>query len=102
MNRIVQALALATLFVCAPTPARADAPKVAAPSAPAVKEGASSSSFASQPKVGTKARCAVAGEEFVVKAKTMFSTHEGRVYAFCCADCKPDFDKNPAKYADKK
>ena len=25
--------------------------------------------------------------------------HGGKRYAFCCADCQPEFTKNPAKFA---
>jgi YHS domain-containing protein len=32
-------------------------------------------------------------------AKKAFSDYKGRRYFFCCAGCKPDFAKNPAKYA---
>ena len=32
-------------------------------------------------------------------AKKAFADHKGRRYFFCCAGCKPDFAKNPAKYA---
>ena len=59
-------------------------------------------SFAARPAPGTKARCAVANEEFTIKEGTVCETHDGRHYCFCCADCKPEFEKNPAKYADKK
>jgi len=31
-----------------------------------------------------------------VGKETKFATYGGRVYAFCCTDCKPDFDKDPA------
>ena len=55
--------------------------------------------LATPPAVGTKAKCAVTGEDFTVDAKTQTSTYNGKVYAFCCPDCKPTFDKNPAKYA---
>ena len=51
--------------------------------------------------VGDKTRCPVNGEEFVVAADTIQVEHEGKHYAFCCADCKPSFDKDPAKYAKK-
>lgn len=27
------------------------------------------------------------------------STYKGKTYYFCCASCKPMFDKNPSKYA---
>lgn len=49
--------------------------------------------------VGTKMKCPVSGEDFTVKAKTQQVTYKGKRYAFCCADCRPDFEKNPAKYA---
>ena len=49
--------------------------------------------------IGQKARCAVTGEEFVVSASTVQVEHAGKHYGFCCEDCKPTFDKNPAKYA---
>jgi YHS domain-containing protein len=59
-------------------------------------------SFDKQPPEGTWAKCAVSGDVFKVSSDTEFATYEGRVYAFCCPDCKPDFVKNPANYADKK
>jgi YHS domain-containing protein len=57
------------------------------------------SSFDKQPAVGTWARCPVSGDIFRVGPKTEFATYKGRVYAFCCDECKPDFDKDPGKYA---
>jgi YHS domain-containing protein len=33
------------------------------------------------------------------KAK-LFSDYNGSRYYFCCAGCKPAFDKDPAKYKD--
>jgi YHS domain-containing protein len=60
------------------------------------------SSFEKQPGNGTWAKCPVSGEVFQVEPDTEFATYEGRVYAFCCPDCKPDFDKDPAKFAAKK
>ncbi len=59
-------------------------------------------SFDTQPAVGTWAKCPVSGDVFKVGPETEFATYEGRVYAFCCNECKPDFVKNPAKFADKK
>ncbi len=59
-------------------------------------------SFAEQPAPGTWAKCPVSGDIFKVGKDTQFSTHGGRVYALCCDQCKPDFDKDPAKYADSK
>jgi YHS domain-containing protein len=59
-------------------------------------------SFDKQPPAGTWAKCSVSGDIFKVGPETQFATYDGRVYAFCCPDCKPDFDKDPAKYAGKK
>jgi YHS domain-containing protein len=59
-------------------------------------------SFDKQPPNGTWAKCSVSGDSFQVGPDTQFATYKGRVYAFCCPDCKPDFDKDPAKYADKR
>ena len=33
-----------------------------------------------------------------VDADTPKSVYQGKTYYFCCAACKPMFDKNPAKY----
>ena len=44
----------------------------------------------------------LAGDVFKVGKETQFETYAGRVYAFCCDECKPDFVKDPAKFADKK
>jgi len=51
--------------------------------------------------VGQKAHCPVTGEEFVVAASTVQVEHEGKHFAFCCAECQPAFDKDPAKFAKK-
>lgn len=35
----------------------------------------------------------------VSEQKTKFtSTHDGRAFYFCCADCKETFDKDPHRY----
>jgi YHS domain-containing protein len=41
------------------------------------------------------------GKVNVAKAikKKLFSDYKGRRYIFCCAGCKPTFEKDPAKYA---
>jgi YHS domain-containing protein len=49
--------------------------------------------------VGTKMKCPVTGEEFTVKPTTTQIVYNGKRYAFCCPDCKPDFEKNPSKFA---
>ncbi len=59
-------------------------------------------SFEKQPAQGTWAKCPVSGDVFRVGPDTDFYTWQGRVYAFCCPDCKPDFIKNPGKYAPAK
>ena len=69
------------------------------------KEGdhaAAPRSFDKQPPEGTWARCPVSGDVFKVGKQTQFETYAGRVYAFCCDECKPDFVKDPVKFADKK
>jgi YHS domain-containing protein len=68
------------------------------PAAPLAAPIAVSGEVAAIP-VGTKLKCPVAGEEFTVDAKTVQTTHNGKRYAFCCADCLPEFNKNPAKFA---
>jgi YHS domain-containing protein len=95
-------VAAALLFAAAPVLAHEG--KHAEPAGHA-KKGAHADaprSFDKQPPEGTWARCAVSGDVFKVSKDTQFATHEGRIYAFCCPDCKPDFVKNPAKFADKK
>ncbi len=43
--------------------------------------------------------CPVTGETIAsAKDAVGHSTYKGKTYYFCCSDCKPKFDKNPAKY----
>ena len=72
-------------------PALASPATAGTPAAPA-------NSFDRMPPIGTKAWCPVGKEEFSVKASTQSSVYRGRTYVFCCPDCKPEFDKNPAKF----
>ena len=67
--------------------------------ATAVANGVGDDATVPRLAVGTKAKCAVSGEDFTVKADTVQVTYAGKRYAFCCADCQPTFAKNPAKYA---
>ena len=50
--------------------------------------------------------CPVTGDKIPSKDKAAgHSVYQGKTYYFCCAACKPAFDKDPAKYtkkADKK
>jgi YHS domain-containing protein len=75
------------------------APTRAVPMCGAQAKTGAPKSFATKPAVGTKATCAVMGSEFTVKADTPMSQYKGRWYPFCCGECKPRFDKNPAQYA---
>ncbi len=44
--------------------------------------------------------CPVTKEKIAsVKNAAGSSTYQGKTYYFCCAGCKPMFDKDPAKYA---
>ena len=44
--------------------------------------------------------CPVTKEKIAsVKDASGSSTYKGKTYYFCCAGCKPMFDKDPAKYA---
>ncbi|BDI33823.1 hypothetical protein CCAX7_58740 [Capsulimonas corticalis] len=65
-----------------------------------------SSAFAATPaKVVKKAAapaalvCPVTGDKIAsVGAAAGHSTYKGKTYYFCCAGCKPEFDKNPKKF----
>ena len=43
--------------------------------------------------------CPVTGDKIAsVKDAAGKSTYKGKTYYFCCSQCKPMFDKDPAKY----
>jgi YHS domain-containing protein len=44
-------------------------------------------------------RCPVSGEVVKDPGKAQTASYKGRSYYFCCAKCKPEFSKNPEKYA---
>ena len=75
--------------------------QAAAPAAATVAKAGAVGDDPAVPKlpVGTAAKCAVTGEDFTVKDSTVQVTYNGKRYAFCCPDCRPTFDKDPAKYA---
>jgi YHS domain-containing protein len=81
-------------------PAAEKAPPPAA--APSKAEAEAPIAFDTAPAVGTQARCPVSGETFTVAADSDRSEFQGKHFAFCCPDCKPKFDANPAQYAAKK
>lgn len=44
--------------------------------------------------------CPVTGDKISsVRTAAGHSAFKGKTYYFCCADCKPRFDKSPAKFA---
>jgi YHS domain-containing protein len=97
-------LALAFLLLapaCNSTKAATASAPAATASAPAAAANAPAAAMADPPPIaiGTKMKCAVTGEDFTVSAKTVQVVYKGKRYAFCCADCKPDFEKNPEKFA---
>lgn len=58
---------------------------------------------AKKPALGVAAKpapvvCAVMGDTVADVKTATFSVYKGKKYYFCCAGCKPEFDKNPAKY----
>ena len=85
------------LAACNQSPKVVPVPVAAAPAPVAV----ANASLVEEPPfaVGTKMKCAVTGEDFTVSAKTIQTVYNGKRYAFCCADCLPEFNKNPAKFA---
>ncbi len=92
MKKLFLAVALVAGCQTSSTPAPKVTPAVAAPATPAPGEPP-------MLPVGTNTVCPVTGEKFTVKEKTPQVAYNGKRYAFCCGDCAPDFNKNPAKYA---
>lgn len=44
--------------------------------------------------------CPITGDKIAsVKASVGHSAFKGKTFYFCCAGCKPRFDKDPARYA---
>ena len=66
-------------------------PAIAACAAPAAKPAAPASTAA--------LACPVTHEKIASIAKAYSKeVYQGKTYYFCCPDCKPQFDKNPAAY----
>lgn len=57
--------------------------------------------FDTPPAAGTRARCPVAGRDFVVPKEASRVTHAGKHYVLCCDGCKAPFEANPQKYVGK-
>ncbi len=97
MNTTLRALALVCLVAPLGVGCKKGAPTAPSatpePAGPAKVEGS-----VTPLAVGAKAHCPVTGEEFTVTASTKQLQHDGKYYGFCCPDCAPAFEKNPAKY----
>jgi YHS domain-containing protein len=91
-------LALA-FFLIACNSSKPAAPPVPAPATTVASSANALSSEIPLIPAGTKMKCAVTGEDFTVSAKTIQTVYNGKRYAFCCPDCLPEFNKNPAKFA---
>ena len=72
-------------------------------------DGTNSVSSASPPAVpDLLATCPVSGDKLGTMGAPYVFVYKGQEVKLCCASCKPDFDKDPAKYmkliraADKK
>lgn len=77
------ALLLSGIAACAAPAAK--------PAAPAAKPAAHASAAALV--------CPVTHEKIASAAKAYSKeVYQGKTYYFCCPDCKPQFDKNPAAY----
>jgi YHS domain-containing protein len=45
--------------------------------------------------------CLVSGEKLGSMGEPVVMVHQGQEIKFCCKSCKPDFEKDPAKYLSK-
>ena len=45
--------------------------------------------------------CVVSGEKLGSMGEPVVFVHEGQQVKLCCKSCRPDFDKEPAKYMAK-
>lgn len=81
-------------LLCASALLLAGVTAFAAPAAPKAKPAAKKTPQA------VSLVCPITGEKIAsVKDAAGSSTYKGKTYYFCCASCKPAFDKDPAKYA---
>jgi YHS domain-containing protein len=91
MNRAIIALTLLVFFAAGLAPAFA-----------AEQANKSAAKPAAHKKV-VSGVCPVMGTKIpdVSRAPGGKSVYKGKTYYFCCAECKPKFDKNPEKYIKK-
>ena len=67
--------------------------------APAVfAQGTAAAKKPAAAKTAAPIVCAVMGDKVPDVKTAKFSVYKGKKYYFCCAGCKPEFDKTPAKY----
>ncbi len=100
-------LTLAALFAASLVPALASQdmagmPGMAGHKMAAAQAKAKATKVTPAKKKVVSAVCPVRGEKIpdVTKASGK-SVYKGKTYYFCCARCKPAFDKNPLKYIKK-
>lgn len=94
---LVTAFAAAVLVGCEKkepaAPAPKDAPKTEAP-----KTGADAKTAAKPYPLEV---CVVSGEKLGSMGKPFVFVHQGQEIKLCCDGCKPDFEKEPAKFLAK-
>ena len=102
---------LALVVACSKGQVKDDAPVTPQPAAQVAEEGhtnvqplldsseGATKAFDHEPQPGEKAICAVSDEPFVITETTKTAQYEGKWYAFCCDECAPAFDEDPASYA---
>jgi len=60
-----------------------------------------SSSTSAAPKAYPLDVCIVSGEKLGSMGEPIVVVHQGQEVKFCCKSCKPDFEKEPAKFIAK-
>ena len=94
------ALAVLTLVGCGGKSGAADAGKTGSGTEKKTKTGSTAESKPSAAlpagvKAYTMDKCVISGKSIDPDCALV---HEGQQVKFCCADCKPEFKKDPAKY----
>jgi YHS domain-containing protein len=92
------ALVLITASLALSSAAFASTPKGHAAAKPKPMAATTPHKAAAHPPKPAYAVCPVTGEKVKITKATLKSVYKGKVYYFCCSDCKPKFDRNPAKY----
>ncbi len=95
---LVTTLAAAVLIGCDQKEPAAAAPKADAPKTEAPKPGANAKTAAKPYPLEV---CVVSGEKLGSMGKPYVLVYQGQEIKLCCDGCKPDFEKDPAKYLAK-